>query len=176
MKNINSRQDFQFFASGYLSVMNRKMKIAVAGCGSRGQIYCTLAARYKDRIEVVAAADPSPEKLERISQIVSNPAVRLFDSSESLLSVPRLADVMMICTQDDYHFIPCKSAIEKGYDILIEKPVAQSIGEVAEISRLAEQHGRKIMVCYVLLYAILPEGEGVAGLRHSGRYRNVECQ
>lgn len=75
------------------------------------------------------------------------------DSYEKLLSMPKFADIAMICTQDKMHFEPTMMAIEKKYDILLEKPVAPTPEECQKISEAANAAGVKVLVCHVLRYA-----------------------
>ena len=60
---------------------------------------------------------------------------------------------MIIATQDNSHFEHCRGALQLGYDILLEKPIATSAEQVLEIERLARQAGRRVMVCFVLRFA-----------------------
>lgn len=135
------------------------LTFAVSGCGSRGRTYMGIAARMPDRYRCVAGADLLPERVAAMRRISRNPDFRGFDSVDELLGVPKLADVMVISTQDDFHFAPAKRALELGYHLLLEKPAAQSIAEVRELTEVARRHGRSIVLCFVL--------------RHTRFYRKV---
>jgi predicted dehydrogenase len=126
------------------------LTFAVCGCGSRGRTYMKIAATMPGQYRCVAGADLVPERVEAMGRISKNPDFRGFDSAEALLAQPKLADVMVISTQDEYHFVPAKRALELGYDLLLEKPAAQNIAEVRELERVARQHDRAIVLCFVL--------------------------
>lgn len=128
------------------------LTLAVAGCGSRSRTYCKIANSFENRYQVVAGADPVPERLESMREIADNPDFEAFESAEQLLQREKLADVLIIGTQDNYHFEPAKKALEKGYHILLEKPAAQTLEETMELARLAEKYDRKILLCFVLRY------------------------
>jgi predicted dehydrogenase len=130
----------------------KKLRLAVIGCGGRGLTYATLAGRMPELYEVVAAADPNPARVDRLRQASGNPAFRAFGSDAEILARDRLADVMIIGTQDSAHFAPARQAMEKGYDILLEKPIATRPGEVLELARIADRLGRRVLVCHVLRY------------------------
>jgi predicted dehydrogenase len=130
----------------------KRLKIAGIGCGGRTLTYCEIAGTMPERYQVVAAADPNPVRVEKIRQVSRNPEFRGFDSDKSILAVDRLADIMIIGTQDAYHVEPCIAAMEKGYDILLEKPIATSIDEVVRLEKIATKLGRKVLVCHVLRY------------------------
>ena len=77
-----------------------------------------------------------------------------YDSAESMLRQPRLADAMFICTPDRLHFGQAAAALGKGYHLLLEKPIAETETECRELERLARQANRHVIVCHVLRYAL----------------------
>lgn len=111
-----------------------------------------IAASMSQRYSCVAGADPIAERVDAMREISANADFRGFDSAEALLAQPKLADIMIIGTQDNYHFEPAKKALELGYHLLLEKPAAQSIDEVRALAELAKKHDRKIILCFVLRY------------------------
>jgi len=104
------------------------------------------------RYSVVAGADPVPERREAMRGISNNPDFQSFKTADELLAQDRLADVMIIGTQDEYHFEPARKALEKGYHLLLEKPAAQTLDQTLELARLAKKYDRKILLCFVLRY------------------------
>jgi predicted dehydrogenase len=130
----------------------KKLTLAAIGCGNRTRTYMALASEMMDRYEIVAAADPNSVRLNYIKGISNNPGFQSFSSASALLEKDKLADVLIIGTQDNYHYEPCKAALLKGYDILLEKPIAPSVSEILHLQDLAEGLGRKLQVCYVLRY------------------------
>ncbi|HNQ89848.1 MAG TPA: Gfo/Idh/MocA family oxidoreductase [Verrucomicrobiota bacterium] len=131
----------------------KRLRLACIGCGARAQTYTQLAARRPDEYEIVAGADPVPERVEKIRRTSANPGFRGFPSAEAILGAGKLADVMIVATQDNFHFEHCRGALERGYDVLLEKPIATTAAQVLEIERLARQAGRRVMVCFVLRFA-----------------------
>ncbi len=129
------------------------LRLACIGCGARAQTYTQLAARQPDRFQIVAGADPVPERVEKVRGISGQPGFRGFPSAEAILGAGRLADVMIVATQDNFHFEHCRGALQIGYDVLLEKPIATRLDQVLEIGRLAEQARRRVMVCFVLRFA-----------------------
>lgn len=132
--------------------MSRILKLAGIGCGGRTLTYFELAARQPHRYEIVAAADPNPVRIEKARKIANSASFQSFASSEKLLAQPKLADVMIIGTQDNYHVEPCLGALAKGYDVLLEKPVATKLADVIAVEKAVASSGRKVMVCHVLRF------------------------
>lgn len=133
--------------------MAKALKLACIGCGARAQTYTALAAKQPDRFQIVAGADPVVERVEKVRRISGRDDFRGFSNAEALLSAGKIADVMIVATQDNSHYANCKGALRLGYDVLLEKPISTTAAQVLEIERLAEQANRRVMVCFVLRFA-----------------------
>ena len=53
---------------------------------------------------------------------------------------------------DRDHFAPTMKAIELGYDIMLEKPIAPTPEECAAITKAANERGVKVLICHVLRF------------------------
>jgi predicted dehydrogenase len=133
--------------------MNNPLKLACLGCGARAQTYTQLAARRPDRFEIVAGADPVPERVEKVARFSGRKDFRGFADAEALLAAGKLADVMIVATQDNSHYEYCRGALQLGCHVLEEKPIATRPEQVLEIERLAQRMDRRVMVCFVLRFA-----------------------
>ena len=132
---------------------SQPLKLACIGCGARGQTYATLAMRRPDRFEIVAGADPLPQRVEKLRGISKRAGFRGFPDADALLAAGKLADVMIVATQDNDHYHCCTGALKLGYNVLLEKPISTRVGQVLEIQRLARQMDRRVMVCFGLRFA-----------------------
>lgn len=128
------------------------LTLAVCGCGSRSRTYTKIAMSLDGQYAITAGADPIESRVNAIRETSNNPDFQAFKSAEELLQQPQLADVMIIGTQDSYHFEPAKKALELGYHLLLEKPAAQSIDQIKELAQIAKKKNRKIVLCFVLRY------------------------
>lgn len=129
-----------------------KVTFAVAGMGNRGSKYAAKQLEFPDDMLVTAIADPRPIRLEAANKYLNLPEDRLFDSVEKMLEAPKLADVMIIATQDAQHKGHALAALEKGYDLILEKPIANHLEDCEEIAARATELGRRVLVCHVLRY------------------------
>lgn len=128
--------------------------IALAGLGSRGKdAYAQALAGMPERARIVAVADPDPDKVREVARQFEVPAERCFSSAEAMLAQPKLADALILCTQDRQHVPQAVPALYRGYDILMEKPISPDLAQCKEILSVARQTGRKVVVCHVLRYA-----------------------
>ena len=127
--------------------------IAIAGVGSRGKnAYGFELLNMKDRAKVVAVADIDSERLAIAGDAHGVPQDMRFASAEEMLAMPKLADAMLICTQDRQHVPHAVAALEKGYDIMMEKPISPKLEDLQKITRVAREKGRRVIVCHVLRY------------------------
>lgn len=133
--------------------MAKTLRLACIGCGARAQTYTSLASKKPDLFQIVAGADPVADRVEKIRRVSGNGGFRGFPSADALLAAGKIADVMIIATQDNAHYENCKAALRLGYDVLLEKPISTTVEQVLEIERLATQANRRVMVCFVLRFA-----------------------
>ena len=126
------------------------LKVILIGAGCRGAIYTNFM--MDNRFEVVAVAEPIKERREYIKNHHGISDDMCFNTWEELLSMPKMADVAIISTQDRLHYEPAMKAIDLGYNLLLEKPVAPTAKECAEIAAFAREKDVKILVCHVLRY------------------------
>lgn len=133
--------------------MNKKMKVALAGLGSRGKdTYAPTAKLFPDKMEIVAIADIDPAKVQEVAKEYHIPEEMCFSSAEELIAQDKLADIMFITTQDKQHVEQAIPALEKGYHLLLEKPISPKPEECREIVKVAKEYNRQVIVCHVLRY------------------------
>ncbi|HEY1178036.1 MAG TPA: Gfo/Idh/MocA family oxidoreductase [Phytomonospora sp.] len=134
------------------SVLDRPLTIAIAGAGGRGGQY----ARMNDLLDVpariTAAADANEVRLETMRRDHGVPAEHLYADWRDLAAQPRLADAVVIATQDADHLEPTVAFAKLGYDILLEKPMAITEEECVAIEQASLKYGVSIAVCHVLRY------------------------
>ncbi|MFI6602454.1 Gfo/Idh/MocA family protein [Nonomuraea sp. NPDC050536] len=125
--------------------------LAVIGAGLRGIGYAQQALAG-GRARVVAVAEPDPGRRERLAAEHGIPPEYAFAGWQELLAVPRLADAVIVATQDRMHLEPAVRAAELGYHILLEKPMAPTEEQAAAIAEAAGRHGVILAVCHVMRY------------------------
>lgn len=123
------------------------------GAGSRGNVYGNYGVEYPDQLDIVGVAEPIPIRNSRYCEKHNIDSKNSFTTWEHVFERPKFADAVLITTPDDLHYGPCMKALEMGYDILLEKPIAPTEQECRDILALAEKTGRIVAVCHVLRYA-----------------------
>ncbi|SFT03784.1 Gfo/Idh/MocA family protein [Paenibacillus sp. BC26] len=129
-----------------------KVRIALIGAGLRGQNYVDYALAHPDEMELVAIADPNLDRRDRLKQLHGVDERKCYDDWRELLAQPKLADAVLICTQDKMHYEPTMTALDAGYHVLLEKPMSPEPLECLEMGAKAEQSGLIFSICHVLRY------------------------
>ena len=156
------------------------MKYVIIGAGSRGMIYGNLAKARG--IQIAAIAEKRPDRLESAAAQLDVPKEMCFRDASELFARGKLGDAAIIASQDRDHYGHVMAALDCGYDILLEKPIAPTPEECIAIEEKANALGRKITVCHVLRYTnfflgikdILDSGEvgKIVSIKHSENIGN----
>ncbi|MEV0588088.1 Gfo/Idh/MocA family oxidoreductase [Nonomuraea sp. NPDC050310] len=144
--------------------------LAVIGAGLRGLGYARHALE-SGRARVVAVAEPDRHRRESFAAEHDLPAANVFADWSELLAGPKLADAVIVATQDRMHVGPAVRAAELGYHILLEKPMAPTEADATVIAEAAEKHGVLLAVCHVMRYT--PYTRTLKALIDEGRIGQV---
>ena len=135
--------------------MDRTLSFVLLGAGGRGGMFSRWLRDNVAPGSVVAVAEPDPVRRARVCEEHDVPEDRCFESWQALLAQPRLADVAINTTMDREHVGSAVAAMRGGYHMLLEKPMATSFEECAEIDRVRRETGRIVSVCHSLRYHAL---------------------
>ena len=127
----------------------------VLGYGMRSQAYSQYAVDETDKLKIVAVAEKEETRRNYAKQRHNLPDDMLFDDWRKITRIPKMADFAIIGTQDNMHLEPALECIEKGYNLLLEKPMAPTAEECKKITLAAEKKGVKVIVCHVLRFTPL---------------------
>ena len=132
---------------------NKPITAVMVGAGLRGAFaYGPYAGQHPDEIQFVAVAEPDDSRREMFAAAHNIPAERQFRTWEEVMERPQMAQTLFNMTQDNMHYASSVAALEAGYDMLLEKPMTNSLAESVHLVQLAERHGRFLQICYVLRY------------------------
>jgi predicted dehydrogenase len=126
--------------------------LAVVGAGSRGTRYAEYALHRPEELRVVAVAEPRDFYRERIADLHDLAPDLLFSDWRELAARERVADAVVIATQDAQHVEPALALAERGYHILLEKPMAPTEADCRRIVAAAQRAGVLLAVCHVMRY------------------------
>ena len=132
--------------------MNDVKKLILIGGGNRGKRYTDISLTMPEKFKVVAVAEPIEERRRVLARIHGLPESACYESWEGILEKEKFADAVIIATMDRDHFAPSMAAIERGYDLLLEKPISPLPEECRALTAAAQAKGVSVLICHVLRY------------------------
>jgi len=131
-----------------ITMLGRRLRLALVG-GGPGSFIGAMhrqAARLDDRYELVSSVLSSdPERSRAAGKDLGLDESRIHSVVGTMLDTeatrPDGADVVAIMTPNDSHFPYAQAALEKGFDVICDKPMTNSVAEAEELVRLVEESG-----------------------------------
>ncbi len=143
--------------------MNRKLRMGMVGGGKDafiGSIH-RLAANMDGLIEVVAGAlSINPEIAKESGKALFLAEDRTYLTyeemieKESKLPADKRIDFVTIVTPNFAHFAPAMLALEKGFHVVIEKPITFTLDEARQLKKKVEETG--LILCLTHTYSGYP--------------------
>ena len=134
--------------------MNQKPVTAViVGGGHRSLTYADYSLEHPDKLKIVGIADPNPDRRAAAAERYGFSETHCFEDAAALAKLPKIADAVINGTMDHQHFETAAPLLQRGYDMLLEKPFAVSREEMRALMEVVHKHKNKVMVCHVLRYA-----------------------
>lgn len=124
--------------------LSRKLKVGIIGTGWIADAHI---ASYKNMpdVEIVAGADLVPGKAKAFFEKHGVENVRTYESHTALLEAETL-DAVSVCTYNATHAECTIAALEKGVNVLLEKPMCVTLEEAAEICRAEKKSGKVLSI------------------------------
>ena len=126
----------------------------VLGGGGRGRIYSNWVFEHPDVGRVVAVAEPLPERRARIAEKFNIPPEMQFKCWEDALARPRFADAILNCLMDRLHAPSAVAGLDKGYHMLLEKPMATTLEDCIAIDEARRRNNSIVAVCHTMRYHV----------------------
>jgi len=129
------------------------VSLIIVGAGDRGMnAYAPYALAHPDKAKIVAVAEPNEVLRERAMRKYSIPPERCYGDWREIVELPKFADAVLVCTQDQYHAEPAIAFMNKGYHLQLEKPMAVTESDCRAITAAAQENNVIFAVCHVLRY------------------------
>ena len=130
----------------------KKIRAVILGYGNRSYCYSRHAVNHPDELEIIGVIDVNPMKLELAKTEFSLSPGALYGSLDEFLRKNIDCDVIINGTMDQYHYETSVKILERGYNMLLEKPITADPKELFEIEALARKNGCEVLICHVLRY------------------------
>ena len=122
------------------------MKVAVLGVGGISGCHIPAWKRIEEA-EIVAACDVRPERLEQFE----GTEVRTYTDCDEMLANEEI-DILDICLPTFLHAEYSIKAMEKGINVICEKPISLKKEDVKRVYDAAEKNNVKFMVAHVVRF------------------------
>lgn len=119
------------------------MKVAVIGCGNVSVMHFNALKENPDT-EITAVADIKPERADKKAAEFGAEAYYDFDE---LLANEEL-DCVHICTPHYLHTPMAVKALNKGINVILEKPCSVSMKETEELRNAEKASGKQLGICF----------------------------
>ncbi len=134
--------------------MSRPLELVLIGAGQRGaRAYASYAMQHPDEVRFVAVAEPDPIRRKRFAEDHDIDDAHCFEDWQELTAKGQLGQGAIVTTQDQMHVEPTVAAMEAGYHVLLEKPMAHTLAGCVQLVQTAERTGRTLQICHVLRYS-----------------------
>ncbi len=120
----------------------RKIKFAVVGCGSIGKRHIAVLDAEPEA-EIVAICDLDEKKCLEQSQLYQN--IPYYTSYEKMIEQIK-ADVISVVTPHFLHADMAIKALNKKFNVLVEKPMALSVKDCQAMNQAAVENQMKLWV------------------------------
>ncbi len=138
---------------------NKKLKIALVGCGGRGTGAIVQALQADENTELISMADAFQDRVEKslkavqehfdgVMKIKIKPK-NLFSGFDAYKKAIDLADVVILTTPPGFRPYHFEYAIENGKHVFMEKPVATDpvgVRKVLDVARVAKEKRLNVVV------------------------------
>lgn len=131
---------------------SKQVSIVAIGAGNRTNKYLEYVKQHPDKAKLVGVVELNEIRRNKIAENFSLHPSACFTDYHDFFRSSLKADAIMICTPENKHYEPCMMAIDAGYHVLLEKPIAQTPEECIAIGKAAQQKNVIVTVCHVLRY------------------------
>ncbi|MFT3682590.1 MAG: Gfo/Idh/MocA family oxidoreductase [Ferruginibacter sp.] len=137
--------------------MNRKLRMAMIGGGKDAFIGAVhrLAMNMDGQVELVAGAlSVNPEVAVESGKLLFLDEDRIYTDykvmleKEATMPADKRIDFVSIVTPNFVHFAPAMLALEKGFNVVIEKPITFTLEEAKQIKAKVEETGFSLLLCH----------------------------
>ena len=129
----------------HLKAVKAPLRVAVIGCGGRGQS-AHISAACDERLVAVVDADENniAKALKRAKEAdaeINVSGIRTFTDYRRLFeAMGKELDAVIIATPNHQHALPALMAMQRGIHVYVEKPLAHDINEVRLLAAAAHQY------------------------------------
>jgi predicted dehydrogenase len=164
--------------------MNRKLRVAMVGGGKDAFIGAVhrLAFNMDGQVELVAGTlSINPEIAIDSGRMLYLPEDRIYTDFKDMLEKESLRteaegriDFVSIVTPNFVHFEPAMLALEKGFHVVIEKPITFTLEQAKLLKAKVEETGKRLLLCHTYTgYPMVKQAKQLVKSGAIGKVRKV---
>ncbi len=121
---------------------DRKIKVAVVGCGRISDKHFEAIKAHDDHLELVGVCDDEPEALQRA---INNTGAVGYSNLRDLVAAEE-ADLIVLCTPSGLHSAQAIRCARGGFHVMTEKPMATRWRDGLRMVRACDEEGVRLFV------------------------------
>lgn len=133
--------------------------------------YMHYVEQHPQEVKLVAVVEPDEVRRNSMADRFGLPQECRFDNYRDMFAAKIPAGGVIIATPESQHVEPTVMALDAGYHVLLEKPIAQTYEECVQIAEHARRAGKTVSICHVLRFH--PLFLKIKELLDSGRYGEI---
>ena len=119
-----------------------RLKCGVVGLGRIGWSHHCKQISERDDVELTCVIDPVAQRREEAISIFKTKAFSTMEEAMDNLSL----DLLVIASPSKFHCAQTINALNKGINVLVEKPMAETLAEVDEMIATAKRKNEVLAV------------------------------
>jgi predicted dehydrogenase len=135
------------------NIKTTTIKAVIVGAGNRATLYAAYSEKYPKELEIIGVVEPDQIRRDVTAKRFNISKENCFKTIDQFIETPKFADAVINGTMDEIHVHTTIPILKAGYDVLLEKPIGTSMGDIMELQNVADKYNRKVMICHVLRYA-----------------------
>ena len=127
------------------------MKFALIGCGRIATNHIKAVINNRNDLEFIAVCDVLPEAMETLlskHELQNDTTIERFTDFHEMIAKHPDLDLVAIATESGIHAEIALYLIDRGINVIIEKPMAMSMADADEIVKRSAEKGVKVSVCH----------------------------
>ncbi len=123
-------------------------RIAIVGAGSRSYAcYAEFVLNdFKGEVEIVGVYDINPVRSQALKEKIGDACTK-YDDFEVMLDSEK-PDYVMVMSKDSTHHDYIVRALDKGYNVISEKPVTNTFERCKAIKEAEDRSGKKVTITF----------------------------
>ncbi|NCU02839.1 MAG: Gfo/Idh/MocA family oxidoreductase [Chitinophagaceae bacterium] len=163
--------------------MSRKLRMAMIGGGKDAFIGAVhrIALNMDGQVELVASAlSANPEIAVESGNMLFLDKDRIYTDykvmleKEAAMPADKRIDFVSIVTPNFVHFDPAMMALEKGFNVVIEKPITFTLDEARQLKAKVEETGLSLLLCHTYTgYPMVKQAKQLVKSGALGKIRKI---